>query len=91
MASINKPVYFNVETEKDLLKYADSLGKRQFSQWVKEKLRQDMIRKGSKEIVVQEVKIEADAIREDEIKQKLTTQERSQLESKKSLVWNFKK
>lgn len=84
-------MYFNVETEKDLLKYADSLGKRQFSQWVKEKLRQDMIRKGSKEIVVQEVKIEADAIREDEIKQKLTTQERSQLESKKSLVWNFKK
>lgn len=85
MASVNKPVYFNVETEKDLLFYADSLGKRQFSQWVKEKLREEMI---SKNKGVQEV-IKAEAIQEIDIKKELPVQERSQFDAKKSIVWKL--
>lgn len=84
MASINKPVYFNIETEKELLIYADSIGKRQFSQWVKDKLRAEMTSKG-----LQEVK-NTNEIQDVEIKKELTTPGRSQSVEKKSLVWSCK-
>ncbi len=40
---IFKNASFNTETEGDLLEYADSLD---FSQWVKEKLREELLKRG---------------------------------------------
>ena len=48
MASQNKPVYFNIETEKELLDFADGVN---FSNWVKGKIRED-IQKIGKEVQI---------------------------------------
>jgi len=42
MAGQNKQIYFNIDTEKKLLDYANSLS---FSTWVKEKIREEIQKK----------------------------------------------
>lgn len=48
MASVNKPTYFNIEGDKELLEFANSLPS--FSTWVKEKIREELSKHKSLEI-----------------------------------------
>jgi NADH dehydrogenase FAD-containing subunit len=40
---VNKPVYFNIERDKTLLDFANSISN--FSNWVKEKIREELTNK----------------------------------------------
>jgi len=64
MASQSKQIYFNIDTEKRLLDYANSIN---FSNWVKEKIREEI----QKSEVEQRVKEKLAEINQSEVKKSL--------------------
>ena len=68
MASQSKQIYFNIDTEKILLDYANKVS---FSKWVKEKIREEIQQKEVKSQVDQQVQQKLAEVNQPVIKKSL--------------------